>query len=439
MKKILLPILAMLAAMILVVSVAAEDATSYVQGDVMAIAEGDAQQTTLKHAADGTPLFSDIDYDNAAYANSVSILAKAGIVGGFPDGTFRPDNGLTRAEFCKMVNMIFGYTESDETKFIDISKDDIHCWFYDVALIAKKAGYIKGYEDDSFRGNNQLTREETCTVLNRILKLFALPLEGMDVTDAVSDWAVNDVKAVVTNFLMPLEEGNTFRATEIIKRSEVVVVLANLYTAHQEELKKQEEKNNHSGTSTTRPGTSTGGSTGGTTGGSTGGTTGGSTGGTTGGSTGGTTGGSTGGTTGGSTGGSTEEGTGGSTEEGTGGSTGESNMTPEEIAAANAEILGHLQTARNDIQEIRMNSTERSIRALFIEGFEGVMADADNGILITPDYVNEAYSAKIDDAVEIYNGMTAAQQSSFRDKLMTGIDSEAMSFLLDYFPLEKFL
>ncbi len=114
-------------------------------------------------------------------------------------------------------------------------------------------------------------------------------------------------------------------------------------------------------------------------------------------------------------------------------------MTPEEIAEANAEILGHLQTARNDIKDIRMNSTERSISALFIEGFEGVMADANNGILITPDYVNEAYSTKIDKAVEIYNGMTAAQQSSFRDKLMTGIDSEAMSFLLDYFPLEKFL
>lgn len=224
-----------------------QNAPEFIQGDVMLISDLEEPASQLKYAPDGTPLFGDVDYEKDTFSGALSTLAKAKIVEGFPDGTFRPQNGLTRAEFCKMVNLIFGYKELDKTGFPDVVKEDIHCWFYDVALIAKKAGYIKGYENGDFRGNNNLTREETCTILNRLLKLYAIPLPGMEITDKVSDWAINDVNAVVTNMMMPLEEGNTFRATEIIKRSEVVVVLANLYSARQEEEKKNENNNTGSG------------------------------------------------------------------------------------------------------------------------------------------------------------------------------------------------
>ena len=267
MKKLLF--FTMVIAALLAVSVFAVDDADmliqnnpeFVQGDVMLISDLEEPVSQLKYAPDGTPLFGDVDYEKDSFAGAVSILAKAKIVEGFPDGTFRPQNGLTRAEFCKMVNLIFGYKDLDKTGFPDVVKEDIHCWFYEVALIAKKAGYIKGYENGDFRGNNNLTREETCTILNRLLKLYAIPLPGMEITDKVSDWAVNDVNAVVTNMMMPLEEGNTFRATEIIKRSEVVVVLANLYTARQEE-KKENEGSSSTGSGNTGSGNTGSGNTG---------------------------------------------------------------------------------------------------------------------------------------------------------------------------------
>ncbi len=433
MKKFLLLAVVILLALVMTIAVLANDS-----------------QPQLKYDNDGTPLFSDIDYEKDSFAQSVSILAKAGIVSGFPDGTFRPDNGLTRAEFCKMVNLIFGYDKADEEPFIDISREDIHCWFYDIAMVAKKAGYIKGYEDNSFRGDNKLTREETCTVLNRLLKLYALPLSGMEVTDEVSDWAVEDVKAVVTNFIMPLEEGNTFRATEIIKRSEVIVVLANLYTARQEELEKDEEKDDNTGSSSGNSGTS-----GGTTGGSSAGgddSTGDD---NTGDNAGDNTGDDNTGddntgddNTGDDNTGDNNTGDDNTGNDNTGGSTGGDDagddntgdeMTREEIDAANKPVLDNLAIARSDISTMRVTNKERQIRTLLFQGFDGVTADAQSGILITPEYVNEKYASIIDQAVAIYEGMTESAQGSFREKLASTVNSQAMSFLLDYFPLERFI
>jgi len=506
MKKLLF--FTMVIAALLAVSVFAVDDADmliqnnpeFVQGDVMLISDLEEPVSQLKYAPDGTPLFGDVDYEKDSFAGAVSILAKAKIVEGFPDGTFRPQNGLTRAEFCKMVNLIFGYKDLDKTGFPDVVKEDIHCWFYDVALIAKKAGYIKGYENGDFRGNNNLTREETCTILNRLLKLYAIPLPGMEITDKVSDWAVNDVNAVVTNMMMPLEEGNTFRATEIIKRSEVVVVLANLYAARQEE-KKENEGSSNTGSGNTGSGNTGSGNTGsGNTGsGNTGSSNAGS--GNTGsentgsGNTGsGNTGsGNTGsGNTGsdntgsGNTGsdntgdnntgddntgddntGSGNTGSGNTSDDNTGDdntgddntgsdntgddntggdntggdNTGDDNeeMTPEEIEQANEEVLFYIKKARDGISPLLFGRSETAIKKLLIQGFDGVTADAANGILITPEYVREEYDAIIVDAVDKYNALSETKQSSFRDNLMNAVDSETLAFLVDYFPLEYFI
>lgn len=166
--------------------------------------------------------FYDLPRDNSEKSQAVYKLADAGIVGGYENGTFRPDNQLTRAELCKIVNLIFDFSTPHTINFADIKNTD---WFYGHVLIAKQAGYINGFEDNTFRGNNKLTREQTCAIISRIVKL-ELASSDITINDNVSAWAESDVLKVISNGIMPLEENGNFRATENITRAELCMALA---------------------------------------------------------------------------------------------------------------------------------------------------------------------------------------------------------------------
>ena len=110
------------------------------------------QQTTTVVPEASKITFSDVDANTATGAN-IYKLVNAGILNGYEDGTFRPNNNLTRAELCKIVNLVFNYTEAEELSFSDMSKND---WFYNYVAIAKKAGYITGHADGTFKGNDYI-------------------------------------------------------------------------------------------------------------------------------------------------------------------------------------------------------------------------------------------------------------------------------------------
>ncbi|MBE6623192.1 MAG: S-layer homology domain-containing protein [Ruminococcaceae bacterium] len=148
-------------------------------------------------------------------------LKNAGIVNGYEDGSFRPYANLTRAEFCKMTNKLFGFSTPAKSNFPDVTQAD---WFYEEVLIAKNYGYIKGFEDGNFHGNELLTRQQVCVILDRINGLYKL--YDVEITDEVSTWAYESVEKVISNGLMPLEEGNAFRATVPITRREFSYVFA---------------------------------------------------------------------------------------------------------------------------------------------------------------------------------------------------------------------
>lgn len=167
------------------------------------------------------PVFADVDA-NSTTGKAVYKLVNAGILNGYTDGTFRPNNPITRAELCKIVNLVFNYTEADKENFTDVGTND---WFYSYVAIAKKAGYITGHGDGTFKGNDYLTREQACAIITRVTKLFDLPMTET-ITDTVSDWAVPYVNKVVANRLMALEAGGKFRATENITRGELTAVMA---------------------------------------------------------------------------------------------------------------------------------------------------------------------------------------------------------------------
>ncbi|MBQ4515853.1 MAG: S-layer homology domain-containing protein [Clostridia bacterium] len=105
--------------------------------------------------------FSDVSASTQDGA-AIYKLAEKGIINGNPDGTFAPESFVTRAQLCKMVNNIWGFTEMATEGFSDVTKDK---WYYSYVLIGKKAGYINGYDDGTFKGDNFVTREQASAII----------------------------------------------------------------------------------------------------------------------------------------------------------------------------------------------------------------------------------------------------------------------------------
>lgn len=151
--------------------------------------------------------------------------AAKGLAGGYEDGTFRPDNGVTRAEFVALVNRAFAIPASGAVdSFTDVSNDQ---WFYGEVAKAKAAGYIGGYEDGTFRPNQTISRQEVASILVRLLKLQPTS-EGTGLfadTQQIQEWARPAIGAVVKSGLMKGYPDNTFQPVKSITRAEAVVVL----------------------------------------------------------------------------------------------------------------------------------------------------------------------------------------------------------------------
>ena len=108
--------------------------------------------------------YSDVS-DTAWYSAAVSTLSKMGVISGYPDGTFRPNAPITRAEFAAMIARFDETAKAVDTPFTDISGH----WAENAIGKAYGSGWIGGYEDNTFRPAVNLTRAETATLLNRVL------------------------------------------------------------------------------------------------------------------------------------------------------------------------------------------------------------------------------------------------------------------------------
>ena len=113
-----------------------------------------------------TNSYSDVA-ETAWYNNAVSTLSRMGILGGYEDGTFRPNASITRAEFAKIAVSFFEYKDiSAENIFTDVAAGS---WYENFVAVAAKLGLIEGYAGNVYRPNESITRAEACTIINRTL------------------------------------------------------------------------------------------------------------------------------------------------------------------------------------------------------------------------------------------------------------------------------
>ena len=156
----------------------------------------------------------------------INQFISSGYVNGYEDGTFRPDNSITRAEFVKLVNKYFGFNNKEDIKFSDINTND---WYYKDICIASKAGYINGYEDKTFKPNKTITREEVSKILISIKnkqdnvydKLNKYPDKNK-----VSNWAKPYVEGAIEQGYLKGNDLGLLNPTNNITRAESVTILS---------------------------------------------------------------------------------------------------------------------------------------------------------------------------------------------------------------------
>ena len=133
--------------------------------------------------------FNDVN-DEDWFAQAINTLAELNIILGYEDGTFRPNDPITRAEFATIATRFDELSPADGIAFSDVSEDH---WAVDFISSAYAVGWVGGYEDGTFRPEQNISRAEVVkivnTMLNRLPEHLPEELENPYTDIEVSHWA----------------------------------------------------------------------------------------------------------------------------------------------------------------------------------------------------------------------------------------------------------
>ena len=168
-------------------------------------------------------LGADVGYWADKYVNN---LVQKEIMRGDQLGQLHPKTYVTRAEYVSMLNRAFGYTEKEsKNPFRDVKGTE---WYSDDVSIAYKHGYFSGSTKSTANPNGNLTREEAVSMLCRALKIDGITGENVEFKDGrtFSNWSRDYINSSVNKGYVKGYEDNTFRPKNIITRGEVAKIIS---------------------------------------------------------------------------------------------------------------------------------------------------------------------------------------------------------------------
>ncbi|QDH20247.1 YDG domain-containing protein [Saccharibacillus brassicae] len=179
---------------------------------------------SIPHAR-GAAQVSKTDIQGTWAESQISDWIDRGYVTGYDDGSFKPDNTISRAEFVALINRSYGFTETTPIAFRDIPASG---WIHEEVAKAVKAGYVTGYSNGTFGANRPISRQEAAVVVTRLLKLEDADSPPIGLADAgsIDAWARDSVATVVANgIIRGYTAANGFKPRQPLTRAEAVVVL----------------------------------------------------------------------------------------------------------------------------------------------------------------------------------------------------------------------
>ena len=157
-------------------------------------------------------------------APQIDALLAAGVVTGFPDGTFQPDAALTRAQFVKMLDAALGLQPGTSTAaFSDVPSG---AWYGPYVAAAVQAGLVQGLTATTFGPDQTVSREQMAVLLARALKLAGTGSLSFHDASAIDAYATASVQAAVAaGYLSGFPDG-TFQPQGATTRAQAAKVLA---------------------------------------------------------------------------------------------------------------------------------------------------------------------------------------------------------------------
>lgn len=176
--------------------------------------------------------FAQASVPNQQSSNDNDVLRewnKKGWISGYPDGQLHPERSLTRAQFAKVIQTLFGFSTDEVKPFQDVQKNQ---WYYDAVTALAGEGVMKGYTDHSFRPNAEITREEAAVLINRVFQLDKLEINKKDLTvfddvNNIAPYAYSSLQLLISLGLMQDDQG-LLLPKQPITRLEAISLLSSL-------------------------------------------------------------------------------------------------------------------------------------------------------------------------------------------------------------------
>lgn len=161
---------------------------------------------------------------------SIDDLASRKILSGVGEDKFEPERNISRAEFVTAIVKAVGFkVEADDMPFIDISSE---MWYSDFVSVAYSNGLISGYGDNTFRPNDVITREEAMVIVSKALKYTNLDTEANQSVlrsysdyEAIHTWARDSIATLLELNIVSGRGNNSLAIRENISREEAVALI----------------------------------------------------------------------------------------------------------------------------------------------------------------------------------------------------------------------
>ena len=173
-----------------------------------------------------TALAVGADYKGHWAQGNIEKWVKEGIVSGYPDGSFRPNKPVTRAEFIAIVNNLFGFVDEKRDSFSDIPAD---AWYSEAVSRAAAAEIVTGSEGE-FRPGDPVSRQEAAAILFNAFRLSGTSssAEKFQDSDDISDWAKLQIGVLLDKGFIGGRSGNKFEPAGSLTRAESLTLIENM-------------------------------------------------------------------------------------------------------------------------------------------------------------------------------------------------------------------
>jgi hypothetical protein len=169
--------------------------------------------------------FTDVPIKHWAYID-IYAMAQEGIIGGYENGQFRPEAGITRAEFLKLLlSALKTPIRQGSGGFADAERH----WAKDYIHTAHELGYVSGISETAFGVNDSITREQMAVILCRAKSLSPLSADGIGDGDRVSSWARGYIGACMAAKYVTAGDDGSFRPGDNLTRAEAAAVIHKIY------------------------------------------------------------------------------------------------------------------------------------------------------------------------------------------------------------------